>query len=95
LIVARVAERHDVGVQLDARPLEEGVTRGSRGVFDRPVFTASQVSHVRTINDEGSTQMVSQRDAKRLVTVSFRAQLVVEMSQSHETALAQPIELAE
>ena len=58
LIVARVAERHDVGVQLDARPLEEAVTRGSRGVFDRTVFAASQVSNVRTINDEGSTQMV-------------------------------------
>jgi hypothetical protein len=95
LIVARVAERHDVGVQLDARPLEEAVTRGSRGVFDRPAFPASQISDVRTINDEGSSETVSQRDAKRLVTVSFRAQLVVEMSKSHKTALAHPIELGE
>src|SRR6185295_15638932 len=84
LIVARMAQRHDVGLELHPGPIQERVTRGPRGVFDRAVLLACKLADVRAIDDERSLQRFGQSDTKGLVAVRIGAQLVVEVRQTNE-----------
>ena len=64
LIVARVAERHDVGAELHARALEERVARRARGVLDAIAARARAIAaDVRAIDDDRPAERL--RDAPR------------------------------
>ena len=69
LIVARVAERHDVGAEVRARALEERVARGSRRVLERARARAGARGDVLAIDEKRPVERCRQVAAEALVAV--------------------------
>ena len=90
-----MAERDNVGPEPNACSLQECMPGRSRSVFNGAILPVSQLADIRTIDDQGPAKSLGQSNAERLVAVSFGTQLMVEMSQTNQTAGANPIELTE
>jgi hypothetical protein len=61
LIVARVAERHDVSTQLLPGALEKLVSRPPGGILERPALSPCPRAHVLAIGSEGHAQGAGNR----------------------------------
>ena len=92
LIVARMAQCHGVGAEMDSGLLKKCMTRGAGRVFDRAPFPSRDFPYVRAVDHQGPVQRLGQFDAKRLVAVSVSSQLMVEMRQAEEATAALAVE---
>ena len=95
LIVARVAERDDVGFEAHPRPLEELVARRARGVFERTAPGPGTRRDVVAVRVKRPAKASRQSSAKGLLVVGRRTQLMIEMDDAGDPQLAALRELAQ
>ena len=88
LVVARVAERDDVGRQVRSSPLEEGVARRARSVFDGASLAFGPRRHILAVRQQRQTKRGGDAFAEALVLVGRGAKLVIEMRQADDLQIA-------
>jgi hypothetical protein len=92
LIVARVAERDDVGPKVRSRSRKEFVAGRARRVFNRSFFSGGARRDITAIREEGTFETRSQRGAESLVPPGGLAQLMIEMRNAGDRALARLVQ---
>jgi hypothetical protein len=95
LVVARVPERDDVGVEAEARAFEERIARRVRRVFDRATLGACARRDVLAIGEHRDVEGRGHRDGELLVPVRRGAELMIEVGDARETKLAARVQLAQ
>jgi hypothetical protein len=95
LIVARVAERDDVRVEVRPRALEPFVPRRTGRVFDRPSIAARTDANVLAAGDDRPIERGRERRGEALVIAGGFSKLMVEMDQAHEAHFSGGVEVAE
>jgi hypothetical protein len=83
-----MAKRHDVGGQPHSGAFEKRVTRGSRRILDRAIFPSRELANIGAIDDQRPAEAIGDLDAECLVAVSGVTQLMIEMRQTDDIALA-------
>jgi hypothetical protein len=95
LIVARMAERHDVRVETRAGALETCVSGRTGCILDRPSLLPRTRADVLAAGHNRPVERRGKRDGEPLVIGRGRPKLMVEVHQADEAQLAGRVEAAE
>ena len=95
LVVARVAQRNDVGAKLPPDALEELVSLAPRGVLERPALEPRPRSNVPAIRGKGHVERTRDRSREVLVPFRIAAELMIEVRCPDQTHVASRVELAQ
>ena len=95
MIVARVAEGHQIRLQADARPLEKPMARGTSGILGRAVLAPRPRRDVFALHAQRPPERCREVGAESLVRIRGATQLMIEMGESSRPQFARRVERAD